>query len=599
MFFSRLISATAIAATVALLPLLVTAQTPRRSPAYNHDFEFPLPIIPVKQPSATYTNPETGVPIDFYEVKIQSFTRNLFPDLGNASLIGYDGIVPGPTFKVERGRETLVRFVNEADRSMSVHLHGSYTWDGWAGDMILPGQYKDYYYPNKQNARTLWYHDHAMAQTTVNVYAGLAGLYILQDSALEASLGLPQGNYDVPLLITSRFYTAAGNITDESAERTSTYGDTFSVNGQILPYLSVEPRKYRFRILNVAVSRAFNLSLEDFSVFVPFWVVGSDGGFMVRPVETRSLVLSMAERWEIIVDFSGFEGKNLTLKQTNIFADTDFVGTDKVMQFRVGSTVSNKAGNGPLPTTLVALDFPHDKSTIDQTFIFSRAIGRPWTINGQVFPGAQNRILRNVPRGTTEKWLLSGSGGWSHPVHVHLVDFQIVSRGVGNPNQSPGRTTVEEYERVAVKDIAVLGTNEEVIVLAKYAVHEDHDMMATFNVSALSDFGYPEKTHFEDPMEARFLAKPYTGTDLASVQNELLAFYADLDAYRNVPGVLSALDQYWATKNGGTPTATRTSSAVSLTGTGLRLDARCGVDFEGATCVGGGFGDCCSQNGYE
>ena len=142
---------------------LATAQTqqPRRSPAYKQPFKFPLPIPRVKSPLATYTDPATGTPIDFYEVKITPFKKRFFPDLQDANLVGYDGMFPGPMFQVERGRETVVRFVNQGFRPTSIHLHGSYTrapWDGWPDDYIPPGYYKDFYYPNKATARTLWYH---------------------------------------------------------------------------------------------------------------------------------------------------------------------------------------------------------------------------------------------------------------------------------------------------------------------------------------------------------------------------------------------------------------------------------------------------------
>lgn len=156
-----MVSFTLSAATLAAIIPFVVGQTARVSPQYNYEFQNELPIPPIKEKLTTYTNPETGTEVDFYEVKIQQFTKNLFPNLGDATLIGYDGMAPGPTFKVKKGRETVVRFVNEYYRNSSIHLHGSFSrapFDGWAADTIAPGQYKDYYYPNKQSARTLWYH---------------------------------------------------------------------------------------------------------------------------------------------------------------------------------------------------------------------------------------------------------------------------------------------------------------------------------------------------------------------------------------------------------------------------------------------------------
>ncbi|KAH0602238.1 uncharacterized protein H6S33_009879 [Morchella sextelata] len=540
------------ASLAALLPLLANAQVPRiiprESPSYNHDFEFPLPIMPVKQPLTSYTNPQTGVQVDFYEIKIKEFTKNLFPDLGDATLIGYDGQIPGPTFRVPKGRETVVRFVNEYYRDSSIHLHGSYSrapFDGWAEDTIKPGQYKDYYYPNTQSARTLWYHDHAMGITALNAYSGQAGFYILENAALEASLDLPRGAYDIPLMLNSKPPMATPP----------------SVNGQILPHFVVEPRKYRLRVLNAAASRTFNLTLNVDSTRAnkKFHVVGSDSGFMSKPVETESLVVAMAERWEIVIDFANLAGQNLTLKQSNCFVDTNYAGYDKVMQFRVGNAVTSEVGNGPLPGKLVDLDLPAPKTQLDQNFVFGRNRGE-WTINSVTFSDVNNRILRNVPRGTTEMWRLQGGGGWSHPVHIHLVDFQILFRRKSTQNSAFGRTEVTPYEAAALKDVIVLGNNEAVTVLAKYApwdgvymfhchnlVHEDHDMMGAFNVTALSDFNYPETTRFIDPMEPRFRAKPYKGFTVAEA-NSALKFFSSLNAYTDADGIESALDQYWANK---------------------------------------------------
>lgn len=229
---------------------------------------------------------------------------------------------------------------------------------------MLPGEQKDYYYPNAQDARTLWYHDHAMGLTTVNAYAGLAGFYMIDDERENARVKLPTGAYDIPLMFQSRFYTANGNITDESAELTSTYGDTYSVNGQILPHLVVEPRKYRFRMLNAAASRTFNFTLEAASrraPRLPMYVVGADAGLLTHPVKTESLVLTMAERWEVVIDFSDYAGQNIMLKSATTFADEEYIGTGNVMQFRVGKKVTSKECNSALPAILS----DHGKNLID------------------------------------------------------------------------------------------------------------------------------------------------------------------------------------------------------------------------------------------
>lgn len=139
----------------------------------------------------------TRKPIDYYEIDILPFQKQIYPGKRAASMVGYDGISPGPTFIIEKGRETVVRFTNKARNDSSIHLHGSYSvsiqspisralthtsqrapWDGWAEDKIAPGQYKDYYWPNSQSARYSWYHDHAIDHVLSDSLPGVPGQWI-------------------------------------------------------------------------------------------------------------------------------------------------------------------------------------------------------------------------------------------------------------------------------------------------------------------------------------------------------------------------------------------------------------------------------------
>lgn len=117
------------------------------SPVYKEIFQNPLPLPIPKEKLYTYTNHTTGNEIDFYEVDVKPFTQQIYKGLKPAKLVGYDGISPGPTFRMTKGREAVVRFKNHGDKDLSVHLHGSYSrapFDGWAEDTTKPGQYKDY-----------------------------------------------------------------------------------------------------------------------------------------------------------------------------------------------------------------------------------------------------------------------------------------------------------------------------------------------------------------------------------------------------------------------------------------------------------------------
>jgi bilirubin oxidase len=500
------------------------------SPSYNKIYQVALPIPPVKQPLMTVTNPVNGKSIQYYEIRIKPFTQQVYSNLPKpANLVGYDGISPGPTSIIPKGTESVVRFINEASAANSVHLHGSPSrapWDGWAEDMTNPGQYKDYYYPNHQSARTLWYHDHAMHLTAENAYRGQAGAYILTDSA-EDSLNLPKGygTFDIPLILSSKQYNSDGSLFSTNGETDSLWGDVIHVNGQPWPFLNVQPRKYRFRFLNAAVSRSFALYFAQStstSTKLPFKVIASDAGLLTGPVQSSTLYLSMAERYEVVFDFSSFAGKSIDLRNLDdvggFGTDDDYDNTNKVMRFVVASTLS-QPDTSQVPSTLRTVPFPPAHSTVDHHFRFHRTNGE-WRINGVGFADVQNRLLANVPVGTVEIWELeNSSGGWTHPIHIHLVDFKVISRS--------GDRTVQPYEAQGLKDVVWLAKGETVRVQAHYVpwpgvymfhchnlIHEDHDMMAAFNVTVLPDYGY-NAADLVDPMESKWRAKSFVASQLA------------------------------------------------------------------------------------
>lgn len=228
------------------------------------------------------------------------------------------------------------------------------------------------------------------------------------------------------------------------------------------------------------------------------------------------------------------------------------------MRFIVSSTAVTDLS--VVPDTLRSVPFPTTTTpnVINHHFRFHRSNSQ-WMINDVVFADADNRVLANVPRGTVEIWELENSSdGWTHPVHVHLVDFRVLERR--------GNRAVMPYEDAGLKDVVWLGKGETVVVEAHYApwdgvymfhchnlIHEDKDMMAAFNVTALPDFGYPETTKYIDPMEARWRAKSFvdeeftghTGsfsddTITASVQD-----YANANPYSDAAAIEKALDAYY------------------------------------------------------
>jgi bilirubin oxidase len=425
---------------------------------------------------------------------------------------------------------------------------------------------------------------------------GQAGAYIIHDPA-EDALNLPSGygTYDIPLILSSKQYNADGTLFSTNGETDSLWGDVIHVNGQPWPFLNVQPRKYRLRFLDAAISRSFALYFAKSTATgtkLPFQVIASDAGLMTEPVSTNQLVslcqgrrnnhfqfeapltpdyrrltpsqfISMAERYEVVFDFTPFAGQSIDLRNLEkvggVGTDEDYTDTDKLMRFNVaGGTAADPSA---VPATLRAVPFPPESTGVDHHFRFHRSSGE-WQINGVTFSDAANRVLANVPRGKVEIWELeNGSGGWTHPIHVHLVDFRVIRRTGGD------RQAVLPYEGKGLKDVVWLAKNEQVTVEAHYApwdglymfhchnlIHEDHDMMGAFNVTQLEGFGYNQDI-FLDPMENEWRPKPFALADYqgrtgpfsdAAITARVQAM-AQADPYSKVDLVEGALDEYWAT----------------------------------------------------
>jgi bilirubin oxidase len=142
--------------------------------------------------------------------------------------------------------------------------------------------------------------DHSNHENAENIYKGLFGAYQIVDPKQDKALGLPADpKYDIPLMFSAHYFTKNGDLTDESNERASIYGDTWLINGKIQPYLDVEPRKYRFRVVNGAASRTLNLTIDSAGASVGMNIIASDGGLRQAPATTKSLITGMGERWEV------------------------------------------------------------------------------------------------------------------------------------------------------------------------------------------------------------------------------------------------------------------------------------------------------------
>lgn len=456
--------------------------------------------------------------------------------------------------------------------------------------MVPVGQYKDYYYPNTQQARTMWYHvslgsparktrwltsvkDHADHFTSVDAYYGQNGFYIIHDSA-EDALGLPCGNYDVPIALMDKRYMNNGQLYSPANETLNFYGDIIHANGQPWPFFNVEPRKYRLRFLNTCLSRAFELWFNDDATgnWLPLNVIASDGGLFAAPVQTTTLDISMGERYEIVFDFAPFAGKNITVGNNMQVSDiVEFDATNQVMRFVVGQTVSDTSNN-VLPSYLGGDSMPINRTDVDHVFNFQRNDGN-WTINGVVYDDVNARVLARPPQGTIENWQLRyASGPGIHPVHVHLIDFKVVSR-------SGGRRTVLPYESAGRKDVVLLEPGEVVNVVAQYGpwnglyqfhchnlIHEDNNMMAAMNVTALQALGYSDAASFADPNDPAFGPRPYNPADYLPqyITATLMPGLAGSPAYHELSSLASGLQSFWSTRAGGETASLPTGPLATL-----------------------------------
>ena len=268
---------------------------------------------------------------------MKEFSAKVHRDIQPTRFWGYGGSLPGPTFETKSSEGLMVEWVNElptrhlfpidhtlhgAERDKPevrtvVHVHGTRVppeSDGYPERWIVSGQRAIHYYPNHQEAATLFYHDHAMGITRVNAVAGLFGVFLIRDQ-LEASLNLPTGPCEMPLTICDRQFSLDGQLSyrtsgNPAAPWTSEfYGNTVLLNGKIFPYLEVEPRQYRFRIVNSSNAGFYQLSVaRDDLNLIPgseaFVQIGSDQGLLAAPVPLKSLLLTPGERADLIIDFS-------------------------------------------------------------------------------------------------------------------------------------------------------------------------------------------------------------------------------------------------------------------------------------------------------
>lgn len=465
---------------------------------------------PKLRPESVTFDPD-GTRVNHYEIAMRQATAQILPGM-TTQILAYNGVFPGPTIELERGTRAVVNMRNRLPKyhpqwghllASSTHLHGSASlpqYDGYANDVTAPGFCKEYHYPNLQPARTLWYHDHAVHFTAQNVYSGLAGVYVMHDP-VERRL-LPQGAFDVPLVVSDAMFAEDGSLAYDDRDHSGLWGDVILVNGRPWPVMKVQPRVYRFRVLNASISRSYRFALSNGD---PMHMVGTDGGLMPRTQTVKNWRHSMAERYEVLIDFSKYKpGTRVELRNLSNDNNRDYDHTNKVMAFDVVAPPSmRKMKADPkwnrIPSTLAGSQVMKlDPNNAVKTRHFRVQRGgdvEPWTINRvtweEVIASNFKMVSANPKLGATEIWELENkSGGWFHPIHIHLIDFKVLSRN--------GRAAFP-YER-GPKDVVYVGENETVRVMMKFGPHqgrymvhchnlphEDHSMMFQFRVGPIGE----------------------------------------------------------------------------------------------------------------
>lgn len=479
-------------------------------------------------PAKMYESIEKAVPHDFYPdidgVPPSTVWTFVEPSTGRA----------GPLrIKARYGEPVLHRIHNDLPEEnggfgineTTTHLHNAHVASGSDGgplDFYGAGHFRDYHWPNVRagfsknipesswNGRTVpgdvretisfqWFHDHMHDFTAQNTYKGLASLYTLSSDDINldtddetTGLRLPSGEYDIPMVFADKvFDPRTGQLFFDLFNLNGILGDKNTVNGVIQPYLEVKRRKYRFRFLVAGPSRVHEFFLSNGQYF---FQLSSDGNLLPRPLTRRSMRLQVAERVDVIVDFSKAAlGEKIylqnRLEQTDGNSPTGkIIAPTNLVEFRV---VGNALDDSVVPVTL--LDLPNRNVPIakNRTWKFDRS-GGAWSVNGRFFdPDVFSAVIR---RDSAEIWNFDSGGGWVHPGHPHMEEFQILDRD----GKAPPAWEIGRKDMLGVGD-SVFGTDNSSKAriflqfrdwLGSYpmhchnTVHEDHGMMILFNVVA-------------------------------------------------------------------------------------------------------------------
>ena len=410
------------------------------------------------------------------------------------STLTYQNSILGPTIRATNGQTVNATLQNKLSEETNIHWHGlkvPANMDGHPKDLAQAGGSFNYVLPINQRAATYWYHPHPHKKTGKQVHAGLAGMFIVNDNE-ETALNLPSGNFEVPIVIQDkRFDGDQLSYAPSMMEVMTGYlGETVIVNGMASPYLNVATRWYRFRILNGSTARVYNLALSNSADLT---VIGNDGGLLAAPEKVKEILLGPGERADVLVNFAGLNIGAEIFLISKTFNGGSSQGTQefKIMKFSVATTSTDTF---TVPTGLSAITAiaPASASKTRSFDIGVMGMGGMMmagmhTINGKIFE--MHRIDETVQAGATEIWEFNNQAGDEiHPIHIHAVQFQVVSR-------SGGRGSLTAIEK-GWKDTVLIMPGEKVSLIMTFPLnnkgvfvfhchnleHEDDGMMLNFEI---------------------------------------------------------------------------------------------------------------------
>ena len=390
-------------------------------------------------------HPENQIP--YYRLRMSATATKVHRDLPPTHMWGFESEFPGPTIEARQSEPLWIEWFNDLPREhflpidhsihgsgfdvpavrTVIHLHGGRVppeSDGYPEHWFQPGGSSLHFYPNIQDATMLWYHDHAMGITRLNIFAGLFGLYVIRDP-IEDALNLPKGTRELPLVLCDRslredgqlFYPISGNPGQPWVPEF--FGEAILVNGKLFPYCEVQPCRYRLRLLNASNSRFYYLSLSNGE---SFWQIGSDQGLLPNPVELKRLTIAPGERADLIVDFASGAGGKIILKsdaytilQFRVSEKADSVDDDMPGSLRPVPRIAEREAVRSRVLTLGGGSDPDDPMVLPEPMLLNNA---RW----------HDRITEDPMLDTVEIWNLVNVTDDSHPIHLHLVRFQVLDR---------------------------------------------------------------------------------------------------------------------------------------------------------------------------